>query len=407
MAAAANVILTPPPTPPRRERVLGMLSAVDAASARTPVAGSCSQAGPSAVLLGHVCHTAEPASVQPIAAPATEVNAATQPAAESLPASPARALPGTALPAPGQVLQAFENWRLDYHVGGPAAVHVSEFADLQQVAPSPDARREAYGRPVNKRDLGHRCYCCRRPFSTLGVAIVVELQGGPAQRFHADCWERRTGCEQPPIFGRQASLGPGCLGVEQLGADGDTDIVAAYVEEWRRASLDTGRPAVVRRLSRSSISRVSLLENVATIETEQGERRVVRGFTSREVEAAMSQWACSPVAGEECAICFDDPSQALRLPCSHAFCGGCVEPWLRRCALCPMCRTDLRPFLEALGLGVAAAQPVSPAAPPLRPVRSASRRGSPAPAAAPGGAPLLAGEWGFRVHKCGLPRPSP
>ena len=78
-------------------------------------------------------------------------------------------------------LQALEQWRLDFGSGGPAAVRVSEFAEFTPL-PTDDARREAYIRPANKRDLGHRCYHCRRPFSALGAEIVTEIQGGPTQR---------------------------------------------------------------------------------------------------------------------------------------------------------------------------------------------------------------------------------
>ena len=78
-------------------------------------------------------------------------------------------------------LQALEQWRLDFGSGGPGAVRVSEFAEFTPL-PTDDARREAYIRPANKRDLGHRCYHCRRPFSALGAEIVTEIQGGPTQR---------------------------------------------------------------------------------------------------------------------------------------------------------------------------------------------------------------------------------
>ena len=78
-------------------------------------------------------------------------------------------------------LQALEQWRLDFGSGGPGAVRISEFAEFRPL-PVEEARREAYMRPANKRDLGHRCYHCRRPFSTLGAELVAEIQGGPTQR---------------------------------------------------------------------------------------------------------------------------------------------------------------------------------------------------------------------------------
>mmetsp|Transcript_3779 Transcript_3779/g.11550 ORF Transcript_3779/g.11550 Transcript_3779/m.11550 type:complete len:212 (+) Transcript_3779:30-665(+) len=54
--------------------------------------------------------------------------------------------------------------------------------------------------------------------------------------------------------------------------------------------------------------------------------------------------------GEEvCAVCLDDlcPSEdrsCVRLPCGggHVFHLACVEPWFRKCSLCPKCRQPLR-----------------------------------------------------------------
>lgn len=307
--------------------------------------------------------------------------------------------------------EAFENWRLDFNVGGPAAVHVSEFADMKKVAPSPEPRREAYGRPTNKRDLGHRCYSCRRPFSNLGAPLVVELQGGPAQRFHSDCWQKRSGGDQLPVmWGRRPS--PGVAGPSSELQDEDADIVGAYADSWRRSHLDPGRP-VIRRRSLRSPSREPLLTGVATIEDERGERRVVRGFTAQEIEAVMGQWVSSSTMEEECAICFECRSGPLVLPCGHSFCADCVEPWLRRCGLCPMCRAELRPPGPPSSRSSMATSPVPTTPGGLQVVasRGGSRRGSLAPhSAAPQAAAMVAaapGEWGMRVHRCGLPRPGP
>lgn len=48
-----------------------------------------------------------------------------------------------------------------------------------------------------------------------------------------------------------------------------------------------------------------------------------------------------------CGICRDDFTNALRTPCGHYFCRGCIKGWLRRVqevaspATCPLCRTQL------------------------------------------------------------------
>ncbi|CAK0887234.1 unnamed protein product, partial [Prorocentrum cordatum] len=98
----------------------------------------------------------------------------------------------------------------------------------------------------------------------------------------------------------------------------------------------------------------------------------------------------------ECAICLScHPEGPVRLPCGHVFCGACVEPWLRRCALCPTCRRDLRPPLAALRGGGSheantgrflSARCPSPAAAGLG-TRHASHPAPLAPAAAPHLAP--------------------
>lgn len=43
-------------------------------------------------------------------------------------------------------------------------------------------------------------------------------------------------------------------------------------------------------------------------------------------------------AGGMCAICHDDLDRAVALPCSHAFCGACINRWLAKKASCPVCR---------------------------------------------------------------------
>jgi hypothetical protein len=53
--------------------------------------------------------------------------------------------------------------------------------------------------------------------------------------------------------------------------------------------------------------------------------------TQQEVEAA----------GGMCAICHDDLSDSIVLPCSHTFCGDCINQWLAKKASCPVCRADV------------------------------------------------------------------
>lgn len=71
--------------------------------------------------------------------------------------------------------------------------------------------------------------------------------------------------------------------------------------------------------------------------------------------------------GDECAICLEaleDGSDAVVLPCKHAFHHGCAERWLTQCptyryARCPTCRTQI-PF----DIGMKCAEGVEDAATP-------------------------------------------
>ncbi|KAK8462565.1 hypothetical protein SEVIR_1G227001v4 [Setaria viridis] len=49
-------------------------------------------------------------------------------------------------------------------------------------------------------------------------------------------------------------------------------------------------------------------------------------------------------SGDECAVCLQDfrAEETLRaMPCSHAFHQHCISQWLRRNAVCPLCRHEL------------------------------------------------------------------
>lgn len=256
----------------------------------------------------------------------------------------------------------FETWRLDFSAGGHGSVRVSEFADMRQLTPSPDAdvKREAYTRPANKRDLGHRCNHCRKPFSMLGEELVAELQGGPTQRFHPDCWKQRSN-RVPPVMLSSLSLS-GQLGGDDASDGGNhtgrtdsqrssrSSIIASYADEFRRSGMDTERSSYRRgqMRSRSTSARTGVLEGITSVEDAHGEKRVARGFSRQEMEFAEKRWSQASTEGseEDCAVCLLARQKPLCLPCGHKFCCDCVEPWLRRCGLCPMCRQDLRPHLE-------------------------------------------------------------
>jgi len=205
-------------------------------------------------------------------------------------------------------------------------------------------RRDAYCRPATKRDLGHRCQQCRKPFSSLATDLVHELQGGPSQRFHAECWRERSGCDPPGVFARATSSS--LSGASSAASLVTEELVSAYAAEWRRASLASPKTNRPRSAVRSARSTTSVLEGLISVEDSHGDRKVACGFTQAETDKAILLWTCSHThLDDECSICFDGRGQPMqqpvRLPCNHTFCAACVTPWLRRCALCPMCRKDL------------------------------------------------------------------
>ena len=43
----------------------------------------------------------------------------------------------------------------------------------------------------------------------------------------------------------------------------------------------------------------------------------------------------------DCSICishFEDDCRIRVLPCTHAFCATCIDPWLERSVVCPNCK---------------------------------------------------------------------
>ncbi|EAY88970.1 hypothetical protein OsI_10456 [Oryza sativa Indica Group] len=50
-------------------------------------------------------------------------------------------------------------------------------------------------------------------------------------------------------------------------------------------------------------------------------------------------------ASPECSICLDgfyDGDELIKLRCGHRFHSNCLEPWVRKCADCPYCRTNIQ-----------------------------------------------------------------
>ncbi|CAO2182349.1 unnamed protein product [Urochloa humidicola] len=66
--------------------------------------------------------------------------------------------------------------------------------------------------------------------------------------------------------------------------------------------------------------------------------------TSEAIDKGLQQVAGRSREGEECAVCLQDllSDETLgAMPCSHAFHHHCISQWLRRNAVCPICRHRL------------------------------------------------------------------
>lgn len=54
-----------------------------------------------------------------------------------------------------------------------------------------------------------------------------------------------------------------------------------------------------------------------------------------------------PLAGLECAVCFELLCEPVTLTCEHAFCRSCIASALRAQRRCPLCRTDVPEGFDA------------------------------------------------------------
>jgi len=270
--------------------------------------------------------------------------------------------------SPNSDVPAFETWCLESG-GGAGAVRISEFAAMRRLT-AEDGSADGYKRPSNKRDLGHHCKYCRKPFSSLGAELVAQPETGPTQRFHPECWRKHNNCDQESIHGGLASVVKRNRS-QVSGGDRRGDVVMAYADAWKRTSAASPSKRSLRRSERRAREcvakpRVSPLDGLISVEDECGQRQVARGFSKEAVQAAEVQWRCTAAEAEECAVCLAHPEQPLRLPCGHIFCSQCVAPWLKRCSLCPLCRKDLHQQGDALAgiQAVSTAHAALPSTPP-------------------------------------------
>ncbi|GLD96220.1 hypothetical protein PINS_up004898 [Pythium insidiosum] len=62
---------------------------------------------------------------------------------------------------------------------------------------------------------------------------------------------------------------------------------------------------------------------------------------NKEVMESLASWRTTCSAAQSCVICMNDMSEAVKLPCGHAFHETCIQSWLKMRSTCPTCRHQL------------------------------------------------------------------
>lgn len=218
-------------------------------------------------------------------------------------------------------------------------------------------------RQAQKCDVGHCCHACKQPFRDLNEEMTVWTGAAIYNRFHSTCAATYV------LRSQQR---------EQLDArdagDGGNKLAERYADGWR-APRDKPTKNAARQwlLSQDPGAWVPLRGDIFTTVTmigENGEKKAVPGLSAAGLSALRLRCRLGPSDGEEpqcgecelqCSICFENAPQTteecengplwLRLPCSpqHVFHAACVQPWLRKASLCPVCRLDIRPLIAMAG----------------------------------------------------------
>lgn len=210
-------------------------------------------------------------------------------------------------------------------------------------------------RTAQKGDLGHCCYGCKQPLRGLNEEVTVWTGAAIYRRFHPACAASYV-----------LRAGAGAEG----SASGSQDVVEGYADGWR-ALRDTGgaRPVEAARQwllsqdqGRNWGSLRGDLFTTVTV-TENGKKKAVPGLSHEQMRLLQTKhrWDGSEATEHEqgqgdepaeCAVCFGALEAkgplCVRLPCApqHIFHLSCVQPWLRKASLCPICRRDVRPLLQ-------------------------------------------------------------
>ncbi|CAD6210107.1 unnamed protein product [Miscanthus lutarioriparius] len=125
---------------------------------------------------------------------------------------------------------------------------------------------------------------------------------------------------------------------------------ARVLERLRGISLEIGKPGHEANRPHSSSFHPSSEsdEERPTISSSNSNRSAglsKAAFLRLQIEIFEASKDDKREASPECSICLDgfyDGDELIRLRCGHRFHSTCLEPWVRKCADCPYCRTNIR-----------------------------------------------------------------
>lgn len=103
---------------------------------------------------------------------------------------------------------------------------------------------------------------------------------------------------------------------------------------------------LLRRLQAREITPLELLILREFVEHLQQNRNGAAGASSHEIDSCTAEWVVDDVTKlpeelRSCCVCLEDVCSQQRvrtLPCLHTFHAECVEEWLQKKKVCPLCQ---------------------------------------------------------------------
>mmetsp|Transcript_21744 Transcript_21744/g.46836 ORF Transcript_21744/g.46836 Transcript_21744/m.46836 type:complete len:230 (-) Transcript_21744:417-1106(-) len=193
-----------------------------------------------------------------------------------------------------------------------------------------------------------RCYHCHGIFTSV-------LAG---QTHHVRCPYCST-INGVPVQGGSLPSRANSLAAAMQAPNGDLSPMAQQRQEQ-----------LLRRLQAREITPLELLILREFVEHLQQNRSGAAGASSHEIDSCTAEWVVDDVGKlpEElrtCCVCLEDVccEQRVRtLPCLHTFHAECVEEWLQKKKVCPLCQFPISSETNVDGDSAAAPQAADDAA---------------------------------------------